>query len=110
MLKLVAFMRALEYTRANDSPELRLYDLQGKIGQEPHQMPNVFSYFQPDYAAPGHIKAASIKSPEAQVLTAPKVTRFLNGKQIVIDAFVCRHLFRTFVIIHHELCSQVCFL
>jgi len=103
-------MRALEYTRANDSPELRLLDLQEKIGQEPHQMPNVFSYFQPGYAAPGHIKAASIKSPEAMVLTAPKVTRFLNGKQMVIGAFLYRHLFRPFMIIHHEICSQDCFL
>jgi hypothetical protein len=42
MLQLIAFMRALEYTRANDSPELRLYDLQGKVGQEPHQIPSVF--------------------------------------------------------------------
>jgi len=87
-------MRALEYAQTDDSvPELRLNNLQENIGQGPHESPNVFSYFQPDYAAPGHIKAASITSPEAQILTVPKITNFLNGKQMVAEDFVCGHTF-----------------
>ena len=32
-----------------------------------------------EYAAPGHIKAASLSSPEAQVMSGPKVIGILNG-------------------------------
>jgi hypothetical protein len=38
-----------------------------------------------EYAAPGHIKAASITSPEAQVLTGPKMIAFLNGIISLVD-------------------------
>ena len=39
----------------------------------------------PEYTAPGHIQAASIASPEAQVLTGPKVVRLLNGFISFVD-------------------------
>ena len=38
-----------------------------------------------EYNAPGHIKAASLSSPEAQVLTGPKVINLLNGIISLID-------------------------
>lgn len=73
-------MRAMEFSRSANTPELRLTNLQSLIGQAPHAIPNVFSFFLPTYAAPGHIKSSSIYSPEAQVLTGPKIIRFINGK------------------------------
>ena len=79
MLKLISFMRAMQFEQSASAPELRLYELQDRIGQAPHSIPNVFSFFLPEYSAPGPIKAASIKSPEAQVLSGPKMIQFLNG-------------------------------
>lgn len=38
-----------------------------------------------EYAAPGHIKAAAIKSPEAQVMTGPKLVSLLNGLFSLVD-------------------------
>ena len=45
-----------------------------------------FLFFLPvEYTAPGHIKAASITSPEAQVLTGPKLISLLNGFISLVD-------------------------
>ncbi len=41
--------------------------------------------FKLEYTAPGYIKAASLTSPEAQVLTAPKVMNLLNGIVSLVD-------------------------
>lgn len=79
MLKLMSFLRANEFEQSDAAPELRLYGLQKRIGQGPHSIPNVFSFFLPEYSSPGLIKAASLKSPEGMVLTGPKIIRFLNG-------------------------------
>mmetsp|Transcript_1494 Transcript_1494/g.3130 ORF Transcript_1494/g.3130 Transcript_1494/m.3130 type:complete len:1117 (-) Transcript_1494:133-3483(-) len=79
MLKLVAFMRAMEFKADEMSPEVALVGLHTKIGQAPHSSDTVFSFFLPDYASQGKIKSASLVSPEAQVMTGPKIINFLNG-------------------------------
>lgn len=78
------FMRAMEYSQKDESPELRLSDLQLMIGLDPREIPIVFSYFLSTYAAHGHIKAASLTSPKAQVLSCPKIVRFINGELIFL--------------------------
>ena len=85
LIKLVSFMRAMGFVTASDSPEVRLQDLSISIGQMPHLIPNVFSYFSPDYAVKGQIKKASLTSPEAEILTGPNVVGFLNGMISLID-------------------------
>ncbi len=48
LLKLIRFMRAMEFKIDEESGDrIRLKNLQGKIGQESHSMPNVFSFFLP---------------------------------------------------------------
>lgn len=85
MIKLISFMRANEFTQSINAPDLRLYGLQQRIGQGPHAIPNVFSFFLSEYASPGQIKAASLKSPEGMVLSGPKIVRFLNGIFSLVD-------------------------
>ena len=85
LIKLVSFMRAMAFVTASDSPEVRLQDLSISIGQMPHLIPNVFSYFSPDYAVKGQIKKASLTSPEAEILTGPNIIGFLNGMISLID-------------------------
>ncbi len=58
-------------------------------------MKNMMSFFfhplislfdnEKEYAAPGHIKAASLTSPEAQVMSGPKVISLLNGLISLVD-------------------------
>ena len=51
-IKLISFMRAMEFEKEADIPELQLVDLEQKIGQGRHEVPSVFSYFLPEYALP----------------------------------------------------------
>jgi uncharacterized protein (DUF1501 family)/uncharacterized protein (DUF1800 family) len=85
MLKLISFMRSMEYEPIPGVKEISLEDLQGKIGQMPFRIPNVFSYFLPEYAPPGQIKSASLVAPESQVLTSPAIVSTVNGLFSLID-------------------------
>lgn len=85
LLKLIAFMRSMEFNTNSINPEIRLKNLDQKIGQEVYAIPNVFSYFLPEFAAAGHIDDASITSPEAQVMNGPKLTSFVNGLFSLVD-------------------------
>ena len=102
----------MEFSIKPDTPELRLYDMQQRIGQMAHNTPNVFNFYLPEYSAPGtplgfqslltaanaclsnsnilffhtgHIKAASLTSPEAQVMNGPTLTTFINGQFSLVE-------------------------
>jgi len=79
MIKLIAFLRAMTYKSRPAVKELSLLDLSNNIGQMPHESPNVFSFFSPDYTPSGPIKDASLVGPEAQVQTTPTLVGFVNG-------------------------------
>ena len=85
MIKLMAFLRAMKYKSRAVVKELSLLDLSNTIGQMPHESPNVFSFFLPDYTPPGSIKDASLVGPEAQVHTTPTFVGFLNGIISMVD-------------------------
>lgn len=53
LLKFISYLRSMEFSTNADAPELRLYRLQEKIGQDAHSIPNVFSFFLPEYQASG---------------------------------------------------------
>ena len=60
-------MRSLEFEPRKDSPFLRFgQNLLDAIGQEPHKLPNVFSFFKPEYKPAGRIASAGLVSPESQ--------------------------------------------
>jgi uncharacterized protein (DUF1501 family) len=84
MIKLIAVLRALDFYSSPSVKEVTFEDLQNSIGQMPHSIPNVFSFFLPDYAS-GKIKAASLVSPESQVLTTPSIVGFINGMFSLVD-------------------------
>jgi uncharacterized protein (DUF1501 family)/uncharacterized protein (DUF1800 family) len=86
LLKLTRIMRALKFEPdVNSGERMRLLSTQQLIGQEAHNAPSVFNFFRPEYTASGHIKTAAVSSPEAQVLTGPKIIRMLNGFIALID-------------------------
>ena len=76
VLKVTALMRNLDYHQTNGE-FASLSGLQKKIGQESHEMPTVFSFFQPDYAPPGGISMSALVSPEAILL--PNAIGVMNG-------------------------------
>jgi uncharacterized protein (DUF1501 family) len=84
MIKLIAFFRALDFYSPPSVKEITFENLQRSIGQMPHSIPNVFSFFLTDYAS-GKIKAASLFSPESQVLTTPTIVGFINGIFSLVD-------------------------
>ena len=85
MLKLIAYMRAMEFEKRDVAPELKFMDLQEQIGQMAHSTPNVFSFFLPQFSPKGPIKDSSLFSPEAQVLQTPQIIAYMNGIFSLVD-------------------------
>jgi hypothetical protein len=84
-LKLTSFMRGMEYRRSENVTSLMMQGLQDLIGQGIHEIPNVFSFFLPDFAPPGRVAEAGLTAPEAQLLDSPKIIGFLNGLFSLVD-------------------------
>jgi len=85
LLKYIGLMRSMELEKNSTARELRLDRIQTGIGQYAYNTPNVFSFFLPEYAAPGQITESNLVSPEAMVINAPTVVGFLNGAYALID-------------------------
>ena len=76
---MVRVIRSLDYAPTISQQLLGTKrDLQDFIGQEPHKLPNVFSFFKPEFQPVGAIQRAGLVSPEFQVLTGPKSVNFMN--------------------------------
>jgi Protein of unknown function (DUF1800) len=72
MLKIIGLMKALQFKLSNDAGFVDFdVSLIHKIGQMPHVLPSVFSFFHPGYQPSGPITMASLVAPESQVLTGP---------------------------------------
>ena len=80
-----SFISSSELEKNSTARELRLDRIQTGIGQYAYNTPNVFSFFLPEYAAPGQITESNLVSPEAMVINAPTVVGFLNGAYALID-------------------------
>lgn len=53
-LKVVRIFKSLTYLADDDRPFVDFFaNLQDMLGQEPHQIPSVFSYFLPEYKSAG---------------------------------------------------------
>ena len=80
LIKLVGMMRALEYRSTEDAGFIDFDDnIDIRIGQMAHAIPNVFSFFLPEYKPAGPVAQATLVAPEAQVITGPRTVDFMNG-------------------------------
>jgi len=104
LLKLMHFMRAMEYTDVADEPVV-FRRLQEVIGQFPFEAPTVFNFFQADYELPmqagpepeseseeeeeelGHPVQAHV-SPEFQIFTPAYFVGYLNGMASLVQSGV----------------------
>jgi hypothetical protein len=72
-------MRSLEFKNVDFMPFIEFdRNIQDAIGQEPHEMPTVFSFFRPEFRPSGRINSAQLVSPESQVLNGPMGINLLN--------------------------------
>ena len=79
LLKVISLMRSMEFEQAEGHPILRLHDMYNKIGMMAHEFPTVFSFYLPEYQPDDRTGAASLVSPEAQIMDMPKTVGLLNG-------------------------------
>lgn len=59
-LRIVRFMRSMEFRPAEESPFVRFDEsLQDLVGQQAHKLPSVFSFFLPEHSPSGKRIACS---------------------------------------------------
>jgi len=79
LVKVVSYMRSMEYQ--HDSPLYipLLNNLQAVIRQGTFEQPSVFNYYLPEYSPPGPIGASGLVSPESMLLAGSAVTSLVDG-------------------------------
>jgi len=77
LLKYVGLMRSLEFV--SELPVIAIPGTKNNIHQMPHEYPNVFSFFLPEFQPYGRVGDAGLVAPEAQLLDMPKIVGWLNG-------------------------------
>ena len=78
ILKVLALMRSMDYTPK--SPVIVMAeDILTDIGQMAHEFPSVFSFFLPEFQPYGRVGSAMLVSPEATLLSMPKIIGLMNG-------------------------------
>jgi uncharacterized protein (DUF1501 family) len=82
-LKVLSFLRAMDFQM--EAPLVDLDLMEARIGQAPYLQPTVFSFFRPDYQAPGKAASAGLVVPEAEPMSAGKVVGLLNGLFDLVD-------------------------
>lgn len=80
LIKIMGMMRALQFELNSLYKWVEFaFDFGETIGQMAHQLPSVFSFFLPEFQPAGPVSQASLASPEAQILTAPRIVGQMNG-------------------------------
>jgi uncharacterized protein (DUF1800 family) len=82
ILKIMSMIRSMNYVQTSVD-YLSLHNLKSIIGQSPHDLPSVFSFFLPEYAPPGVVAKASLVAPEAMVMH--NSIGLLNGMFSLVD-------------------------
>ena len=67
LMKVTSLLRGMNYIQTGRNL-LSLHGLQAKLGQSPHDLPSVFSFFLPEYSPPGVISKASLVAPEGMIV------------------------------------------
>lgn len=76
VIRLTNLLRAFNATSVDGKFSVR--NANTNLGQEAMHSPTVFNFFTPDYAGPGAIAAAGLKSPEFEITTETTVVTITN--------------------------------
>eukprot|EP00538_Stauroneis_constricta_P006114 CAMPEP_0119557550 /NCGR_PEP_ID=MMETSP1352-20130426/9190_1 /TAXON_ID=265584 /ORGANISM="Stauroneis constricta, Strain CCMP1120" /LENGTH=2298 /DNA_ID=CAMNT_0007604673 /DNA_START=349 /DNA_END=7245 /DNA_ORIENTATION=+ len=86
LMKVTGILRSMEYEQRDNKSFLQFEELfGGRIGQMAHELPNVFSFFRPEFQPSGRVAQGNLVSPEAQVTTAPRQVSTMNGLYSLIQ-------------------------
>jgi cullin-associated NEDD8-dissociated protein 1 len=83
MIKIMHFMRAMEYRDATAGRLDVLMDLQDDIGQFPYETPWVFNYYSPEFQ-PTDFTDGKV-APEFEIFTPPLALNWLNGMLSLVE-------------------------
>ena len=79
-LRFVRMMKSLEFRAKADVVYVDLANqMLDLIGEEPHNLPDVFSFFLPEFSPQGPVGNSGLVSPESEVLTGPNAVNLMNG-------------------------------
>src|SRR5262249_40637733 len=76
------------FNASSSSGKFSVRNANTNLGQEAMHSPSVFNFFEPDYAAPGAIAAAGLKSPEFEITTETTVVSTANFLRSGINGFL----------------------
>jgi len=82
LVKLVHFMRAMEYADNRDR-EVVMANLRDTVGQWPFQSPTVFNFYSAEYQ-PANFPTGLV-GPEFEIFTPPLALGFLNGMLSLVE-------------------------
>ncbi|HEY2614243.1 MAG TPA: DUF1800 family protein [Chthoniobacterales bacterium] len=76
VVRLTNLLRAFHASSADDKFSIR--NANANLGEEAMHSPSVFNFFSPDFAAPGAIAEAGLRSPEFEITTETTVATTAN--------------------------------
>jgi len=79
LIKLVGLMRSMEFKLTAEPLVDFRGDIEDNLGQMAYAIPDVFSFFLPEYSLPGPVARASLVAPEGQVLTSGHIVDSANA-------------------------------
>lgn len=104
IVKVLSFMRALEFT--SSVPLLELDEMDIKVGQAPWEQPSVFNFFRcvqilacdslphhginrSEYSPPGRAGTSTLSAPEFETMSSGNIIGLLNGLvSMALDGFI----------------------
>jgi len=107
LIKVLHVMRALDFKADPAAPYPILKNMASRIKQMAHAIPNVFSFFKPEFEADGVIASSSLVSPEAAAHNTPEIINLCNGLISLIKYGLvnCADNFGTTLAGHKSRCS-----
>eukprot|EP00928_Gymnodinium_smaydae_P003202 TRINITY_DN1113_c0_g1_i8.p1 TRINITY_DN1113_c0_g1~~TRINITY_DN1113_c0_g1_i8.p1 ORF type:complete len:1938 (+),score=261.64 TRINITY_DN1113_c0_g1_i8:71-5815(+) len=83
LIKLIHFLRALEFDDTSGRTLVFTGELNLLFGQAPYWAPSVFNFYKPDYQ-PVSFSGDNV-APEFEIFTSPNILRFFNGMLSLIS-------------------------
>jgi cullin-associated NEDD8-dissociated protein 1 len=103
LMKVMHVMRSLNLF-VKDGNQANFADLNKLLGQEPYFAPSVFNFYQSEFRTSGAVENSGLFSPEGQILTTPRILRYLNGLISLVE-FGTTSCFTTFGVSRFANCN-----
>jgi len=77
IIKFLSLMRNMGYLQTFNKDFGGLFNAEGLLGEGPYEVPNIFSFFPPEFSPPGPVSRAKLVAPDAVLLH--KATGLMNA-------------------------------